>query len=81
VVGEQSEVQAVTDYPDISEIIARKRRHRRRLAALPFEQKIEMVFKLKGRREFLQSARAAGTRRAAAARTSGKVTHDPRGER
>ena len=66
-------------YPNIKEIVERKERHRRRLAALPFEQKIEMIFKLKERREFFQAARAAGKRRAHA-RASGKIPSDPRGE-
>jgi hypothetical protein len=46
-------------YPDISNLLEQKERHRRRLAALPFEQKIEMVFRLKARRELLQGARPA----------------------
>jgi hypothetical protein len=68
----------VKKYPNVEEIVARKRRHRRRLAALPFEQKIEMVFKLKGRREFFQAARAASKRRPA--RAAGKLPPDPQGE-
>lgn len=44
-------------YPDISEIIKKKEKHRRSLAALPFEEKIEMVFKLQKRREFIKSGR------------------------
>lgn len=66
-------------YPNVEEIVARKRRHRRRLAALPFEQKIEMVFKLKGRREFFQAARAASKRRLPA-RAARKLPPDPQGE-
>jgi hypothetical protein len=46
-------------YPDISEIIKKKERHRRFLASLPFEEKIEMVFKLQARRKAIKSARAA----------------------
>lgn len=46
-------------YPDISKLLEQKERHRRSLAALPFEQKIEMVFRLKARRQLLQGARAA----------------------
>ena len=45
-------------YPDVSEIIKKKERHRRSLAALPFEEKIEMVFKLRERRKFIKSGRA-----------------------
>jgi hypothetical protein len=44
-------------YPDISEIIKKKAKHRRSLAALPFEEKIEMVFKLQERRKFIKSGR------------------------
>ena len=44
-------------YPDISEIIKKKEAHRRSLAALPFEKKIEMVFKLRERRDFIKSGR------------------------
>ncbi len=51
------------NYPDINSIIEQKERHRRRLAALSFEEKIDMVFKLTERRKFFQSARAAGDAR------------------
>jgi hypothetical protein len=44
-------------YPNIGEIIIKKEKHRRSLAALPFEKKIEMVFKLRERREFIKSGR------------------------
>jgi len=33
-------------YPNISETIKKKEKHRRRLSKLSFEEKIEMVFKL-----------------------------------
>ncbi|MCA1642920.1 MAG: hypothetical protein LC785_13445 [Acidobacteria bacterium] len=46
-------------YPDITELIKKKEAHRRTLAALPFEEKIEMVFKLRERRKFIKSGRAA----------------------
>jgi hypothetical protein len=42
-------------YPDISESIKQKVLQRRSLAALPFEKKIEMVFKLRERRRFIKS--------------------------
>jgi hypothetical protein len=45
-------------YPDLSEIIKQKEQHRRSLAALPFEKKIEMVFKLRERRKFIKAGRA-----------------------
>jgi hypothetical protein len=44
-------------YPEICEIIKKKERHRRSLAALPFEEKIEMVFRLQERRKFVKSGR------------------------
>jgi hypothetical protein len=46
-------------YPDINAIIKKKEQHRRSLAALPFEKKIEMVFKLQERRKFIKSSRIA----------------------
>lgn len=45
-------------YPVIKEIIEQKQQQRRSLAALPFEKKIEMVFKLRERRKFIKSGRA-----------------------
>lgn len=42
-------------YPNISEIIKKKEKHRRLLAALPFEQKIEIVFKIRERQKFIKS--------------------------
>lgn len=44
-------------YPDISEMIKKKEQHRRSLAALPFEKKIEMIFRLRERRKFIKSGR------------------------
>jgi hypothetical protein len=44
-------------YLDISPIIKNKEKHRRALAALPFEKKIEMIFKLRERRKFIKSGR------------------------
>jgi hypothetical protein len=45
-------------YPDISAIIEKKEKHRRALAALSFEEKIELVFKLQERRKFIKSGLA-----------------------
>jgi len=45
----------VKKYPDVTEIFKLKERHRRASAALPFEKKIEIVFKLRERREFIKS--------------------------
>jgi len=39
---------------NISETIKQKERQRRSLAALPFEKKIEMVFKLREPRKFVR---------------------------
>jgi hypothetical protein len=44
-------------YPDVSEVVKQKEQHRRSLAALPFEEKIEMVFNLQERRKFIKSGR------------------------
>jgi hypothetical protein len=46
-------------YPDITETTKRKEKHRRSLATLSFEEKVEMVFKLQERRKFIKSGRAA----------------------
>jgi len=48
-------------YPDITKIVKKKEKHRRSLAALPFEEKIEMVFKLQERRKFIKSGRAVSS--------------------
>ena len=50
-------------YPDISDIIKKKAEHRRSLARLPFEEKIEMVFKLRERRKFIKAARVVSNSR------------------
>ena len=50
-------------YPDISEIIKKKGKHRRSLAALPFEKKIEIVFKLQERRKFIKSSRVISSQK------------------
>jgi hypothetical protein len=47
-------------YPDISQIIKKKEKHRRSLAALSFEEKIEIVLKLQKRRKFIKSGRVVG---------------------
>jgi hypothetical protein len=53
-------------YPDISEIIKQKEKQRHSLAALPFEKKIEMVFKLRERRKSIKAGRVVSN------------THNPR---
>jgi hypothetical protein len=47
----------VKKYPDITELLKHKEAHRRALAALPFEQKIELVFQLRARREHIKQVR------------------------
>jgi hypothetical protein len=47
----------VKKYPDVTELIKKREAHRRSLAALPFEEKIEMVFKLRERHKFIKSGR------------------------
>ena len=42
-------------YPDINRIIEKKQKHRRMLAALSFEKKIELVFKVRARNKFIKS--------------------------
>ena len=52
-------------YPDISELIKKKEEHRRLMAALPFEKKVEIAFALSARHKFIKSgylARANGNR-------------------
>lgn len=66
-------------YPNNNEIFKQKERHRRRLSALSFEQKIEMIFKLKERRKFFEAAREASNRRSPA-RANGKFPSDPQEE-
>ena len=57
-------------YPDIGEIIIKKEKQRRSLAALPFEKKIEMVFRRRERQKFIKSGRVVST--------SQKLTIPPR---
>lgn len=44
-------------YPDVTELINRKNKQRRSLASLPFEKKIQIVFKLRERRRFIKSGK------------------------
>ena len=50
-------------YPNINRLIKAKEAQRRALAALPFERKIELVFKLQLRRQFIKSARLVSKQR------------------
>lgn len=42
-------------YPDIRAILKKKEQARRTLAALSFEKKVELVFKLRRRAKFIKS--------------------------
>jgi hypothetical protein len=55
-------------YPDIRALIKKKEDHRQLLAALSFEEKIELVFKLKERQKFIRSGRPIGEKRPQARR-------------
>jgi hypothetical protein len=44
-------------YPDISDVLARKRRGRERLAALPFSTKIKLLEAMRARDETIRKAR------------------------
>jgi hypothetical protein len=55
-------------YPDIRALIKKKEDHRQLLAALSFEEKIELVFKLKARQKFIRSGRPIGEKRPQARR-------------
>ncbi len=45
------------NYPDIKEIIKNKAAHRRALAELSFEEKLDIVFRLSERRKLIKSGR------------------------
>lgn len=50
-------------YPRISEVLKKKEKHRRSLASLSFEKKIEIVFKLQERAKFIKSGRVVSDSR------------------
>ncbi len=64
------------EYPHISELIAKKEAHRRKLAALPFEKKIELVLKLNERRRLIKSGEPVQAYRSRSG-LAGKVRHWP----
>jgi hypothetical protein len=45
----------VKKFPVIKQIIENKQKHRRALAALSFEEKVAIVFKLRARNKFIKS--------------------------
>jgi hypothetical protein len=49
-------------YPDVTEIMKQKSQHRRSMAALPFERKIEIVLTLQERRRFIKSGQIVRNR-------------------
>ncbi|MGI8654706.1 MAG: hypothetical protein ACR2LC_05765 [Pyrinomonadaceae bacterium] len=55
-------------YPDIKEIIKNKAAHRRSLAALSFEEKIEIVFSLQKRKRLIKSGQAVNQQKPKALR-------------
>jgi hypothetical protein len=57
-------------YPAIGEIIKKKEQQRRALASLPFEKKIEIVFRLQERRKFIKSGRVVRISRKAKTKTA-----------
>ncbi len=60
-------------YPDISESIKQKEQHRRALATLSFEQKIEIVFKLRERRKFIKSGRLISDSKKPKTKSAGRL--------
>ena len=52
----KEQVRSLKKRADIGEVIKKKEKHRRTLAALPFERESELVFKLKERRSLLNRA-------------------------
>jgi hypothetical protein len=48
-------------YPDISPLIKIKEERRRRLASLPFEEKVKMAFSLSKRHAFIKSGKLIPT--------------------
>ena len=57
-------------YPNVSEILKKKEKHRRFLAALSFEEKIEMVFKLRERRALIKSGKVVNSSRKSKTKSS-----------
>jgi len=53
----------VSDYPGISEILARKARGRKQLAALRFEEKLDILDSMRARTEPIRRARVVRKRR------------------
>lgn len=52
-------------YPEVGDLLKAKAAHRRALAALPFEKKVELAFRLAERRKLIKSGgRAPGDSRA-----------------
>lgn len=48
-------------YPDIDVLIKRKAQHRRKMAALPFEEKVKIAFSLSERHRRIRKKRSPNT--------------------
>lgn len=46
-------------YPDISVLIKQKAEHRRRMASLPFKEKVKIAFSLSERHKIIRAKRAS----------------------
>jgi hypothetical protein len=44
-------------YPDITQFIQKKNEHRKRMALLPFEEKVKIAFELSRRHKFIKSGK------------------------
>lgn len=53
-----------TDYPDVSDILARKQRGREKLAAIPFAAKLQLLEAMRERDQVFRAARAARGKKA-----------------
>ena len=54
-------------YPDISVLIKQKAEHRRRMASLPFEEKVKIAFTLSERHKIIRKKRSTSPRERAKA--------------
>jgi hypothetical protein len=48
-------------YPDIDVLLKQKAMHRRKMAALPFEEKVKIAFSLSGRHKSIRRKRSIAT--------------------
>jgi hypothetical protein len=52
------EIRAMKKHLDISDLIKQKEEHRRKMAALPFEEKVRIAFSLSARHQDIKKARS-----------------------